>query len=79
MEVIEEGTNTPIEATEVRLSAFRTRTNEKGIATLEVPKGKYQLNVWKMGYQHVTRSVEINDDESVKVELPLEPEPSPFL
>ena len=79
VEVVEEGTNTAVDATEVRLGAFRTQTNEDGIATLEVPKGTYELNVWKMGYELVQRTLEINSDQCIKIELQAEPEPSPFL
>jgi len=79
VEVVHEKTAIPLDRTEVRLDAFRTLTNEQGVATLEVPKGSYQLNVWKMGYQHVSRDMEINSDQWVKIELVLEPEPSPFL
>jgi hypothetical protein len=79
VEVIEEKTSTAIDAGEVRLGAFRTLTDEKGVATLEVPHGMYELTVWKMGYEHVARNLEVNSDQSVKIELALEPEPSPFL
>jgi hypothetical protein len=79
VEVVEETTNAVIDETEVRLGAFRTRTNAKGVAFLEVPRGTYELNVWKMGYEFVTRNLEVNSDQSIKIKLPVEPEPSPFL
>jgi hypothetical protein len=78
VEVIQENTNSPIDTAEVRLDAFRALTNESGLATLEVPKGRYELNVWKMGYEFVTRNLEINSDQTLRIELPVEPEPSPF-
>ena len=78
VEVVQEKTNSTIEQTEVRLGAFRTLTNAHGVAYLEVPRGAYELNVWKMGYEFVTRNLEVNGDQSVRVELPVEPEPSPF-
>ena len=79
VEVIEARTNAPITAGEDRLGTFRTLTNGDGLATLEVPKGKYELNAWKMGYELVTRNLEINSDQTLKIELPVEPEPSPYL
>ena len=79
VQVVEEKTNTPIDAGIVRLGAFRVVTNENGLATLEVPHGAYELTVWKMGYEHVIRSLELNSDQSLRIELPLEPEPSPYL
>jgi hypothetical protein len=78
IEVVQEKANTVIEDTEVRLGAFRTLTNSNGVAYLEVPSGAYELNVWKMGYEFVTRNLEVNSDQSVRIELPVEPEPSPF-
>ena len=78
VEVIEAQTTAPIVAGEVRLGAFRTLTNGDGLAALEVPKGKYELNVWKMGYEFVTRNLEIDSDRTLRIELPVEPEPSPY-
>jgi hypothetical protein len=78
VKVIQQNTNTPIDTAEVRLDAFRALTNEGGVATLDVPKGRYEFNVWKMGYEFVTRNLEINSDQTLKIELPVEPEPSPF-
>jgi len=79
VEVFQENTQTAIDDTEVRLGAFRTLTDENGVALLEVPRDTYELNVWKMGYLLVTRNLEVNSDQSIRIELPLEPEPSPFL
>jgi uncharacterized membrane protein len=79
VQVVEEKTNAPIDAGVVRLGVFRAVTNETGMATLEVPYGTYELTVWKMGYEHVVRNLEVNGDQFIRIELPLEPEPSPFL
>jgi uncharacterized membrane protein len=79
VQVVEEKTNAPIDAGVVRLGVFRAVTNETGMATLEVPHGTYELTVWKMGYEHVGRNLEVNGDQFIRIELPLEPEPSPFL
>jgi hypothetical protein len=78
VEVTQENTNVPIGTAEVRLGVFRTLTNDNGVAILEVPKDKYELNVWKMGYEFVTRNLEISSDQTLRIELPVEPEPSPF-
>jgi len=78
VEVFQQNTHTVVESAEVRLEVYRTVTNTNGIALLEVPRGTYELNVWKMGYEFVTRNLEVNKDQSVTVELPVEPEPSPF-
>ena len=78
VEVTQENTNVPIGTAEVRLGVFRTLTNDNGVAILEVPKDRYELNVWKMGFEFVTRNLEVNADQRLKIELPVEAEPSPF-
>jgi hypothetical protein len=78
VEVLQQNTNTVIDSAEVRLEVYRTLTNTNGIAMLEVPRGTYELNVWKMGYEFVTRNLEVNSDQCLRIELPVEPEPSPF-
>jgi hypothetical protein len=78
VEVLQKDTHSVVDSAEVRLEVYRTLTNENGIACLEVPRGTYQLNVWKMGYEFATRNLEVNSDQSLTVELPVEPEPSPF-
>jgi hypothetical protein len=79
IEVVQEKTNTVIDGTEVRLGVFRTLTSANGFAFLEVPHGTYELNVWKLGYELVTRNLEITGDLSVRLELVVEPEPSPYV
>jgi hypothetical protein len=78
IEVVQQNTNTIIDNSEVRLGAFRALTNADGVAILEVPKGTYELNAWKVGYEFATRNLEVSGDVSIKVELPVEPEPSPY-
>jgi hypothetical protein len=78
VEVVEKSTNTAIGDTEVRLGVFRTLTKANGLAALEVPHGTYELHAWKMGYELVTRNLEITADLSVRIELAIEPEPSPY-
>jgi len=79
VEVVQEKANTVIDGAEVRLGVFRTLTSENGFAFLEVPHGAYELNVWKLGYELVMRNLEITADVSVRLELAVEPEPSPYL
>jgi hypothetical protein len=78
VEVFEEKAGAVIGASEVRLGVYRTQTNAHGAALLEVPGGMYELTVWKMGYELVTRNLDVTSDQSVRIELPVEPEPSPF-
>ena len=60
---------------EVRVGIYRGCTDEMGLARVDVPKGAYDLNVWKMGYESSSRSIEVNDDLTLCVEVIASPEP----
>lgn len=75
IEVIQQDTNTAVDASEVRLGVYRTLTDAGGIASLDLPKGTYELNVWKLGFDLVTQMVQVNEDLTIKLELPITDEP----
>ena len=58
----------PLENAEVRLGAYRASTDRSGLATLELPKGTYDLNVWKVGYKTSPGTVAVAQDVTVQVE-----------
>jgi hypothetical protein len=63
----------------VRMGVYRTVTDAAGIAHLDLPKGTYELNVWKLGFDLVTQTVQVNEDLTIKLELPVTVEPeSPY-
>jgi hypothetical protein len=75
VEILQQDTKAPIDVSEVRLGIYRTVTNTDGIARLDVPKGTYELSAWKLGFDLVTQPVEVSEDLTIKLELPVTVEP----
>lgn len=75
--VIEQNTATPIENAQLRIGAYRTATNGSGLAELMLPKGVYDLDVWKSGYEAPTTPVAVDDDLTVEVVIAAVPEENP--
>jgi hypothetical protein len=69
VEVVQQDTNNPIDVSEVRLGIYRTVTDATGVAHLELPKGTYELNVWKLGFDLVTQTVEVSQNLTLKLQL----------
>lgn len=72
-EVIDRGTQTPLKNARVMLRAsgvaYRTLTDDTGMATLNVPKGKYILHVMALTYQDFETTVDLATDGAIKVQL----------
>jgi hypothetical protein len=75
--VVERETATPIENAQVRLGAYRAATGDTGRAELMMPKGSYDLDVWKSGYEAPTTTVAIDADVTVEVAVAALPEENP--
>ena len=75
MKVTEKKTDVPVRDVEVRLGPHRGSTDDLGSAKVELPKGAYDLIVWKPGYRALEKAVEVTADTTVQVEIELEPEP----
>jgi hypothetical protein len=75
--VFEKDTAAPIENAQVRLGAYRASTDQSGQAQLEMSTGRYDLNVWKVGYETPSKTVEVNADVTVQVEVLKVPEENP--
>ena len=75
--VIEKGTATPVEDALVRLGDFRAATGRSGKAEIRLPKGSYNLVVWKVGYDAPPIAVDVQADAAVEVELLTVPEEDP--
>ncbi len=73
--VFAEDTETPLEHADVRLGIYRARTDERGLASLDVPKGRYDLNVLKIGYETPAETIVVSHDVAVKVEAAAAPDP----
>jgi hypothetical protein len=77
VEVFERDTKAPIEDAQVRLGAYRAATDPAGRAEVAMPKGIYDLTVWKVGYEAPGRMVDIQEDVTVQVEVATIPPENP--
>jgi hypothetical protein len=77
IKVVAQETASPVENAHVRLGAYRATTDGAGFAQLMVPKGAYDLNVWKSGYDAPTASIVIDADRAVEIAMALIPEENP--
>jgi hypothetical protein len=68
IKVIAEDTQTPIGNAEVRFGLYTSFTDEGGFASFELPKGTYDLRIWKDGYKGPPMSVDVSADETILVE-----------
>lgn len=77
IEVFERDSKAPIEDAQVRLGAYRAATDPSGRAEVAMPKGTYDLTVWKVGYEAPVRTVDVREDASVQVEAVIVPPENP--
>ena len=77
VKVIEENSKAPIEDVQIRLGAFRGATGPSGLAEVMMPKGHYDLHIWKAGYEAPARPVDIDADLAVEIEAKALPEENP--
>jgi hypothetical protein len=77
VEVFEKDTKAPIEDAQVRLGAYRAATDPSGRAEVAMPKGTYDLTVWKVGYEAPGRTVDIDADANVQVAVVIVPPENP--
>jgi hypothetical protein len=75
IEVCAEDTKAPLPDVQVRIGSFKGSTNSDGVARVEVPKGEYELHLWKAEYETLSAPLEVRDDAVVRVELVPAPEP----
>jgi hypothetical protein len=77
VKVIEQATAAPIPDVELRLGAYRGTTGASGLAEIALPKGRYELRVWKVGFEAPPRPVELDADAFVEIEALVVPEEDP--
>jgi hypothetical protein len=75
--VIESASAIPIEDAQVRLGAYRASTDRSGQAEIRMPKGSYELAVWKVGYDAPATTVVVKDNVTVEVAVEVVPEEDP--
>ncbi len=77
VKVVEQKSKAPITDVQIRLGPFRGMTDPAGIGEVMMPKGTYDLHVWKTAYEAPTHSIEIKGDLSIEVEAVFVPEEDP--
>jgi len=77
VKVIEQRSKAPIENVQIRLGAFRGATGPSGFAEVMMPTGRYDLHIWKAGFEAPARPIEIDADLAVEIEATALPEENP--
>ncbi len=77
VKIREKDTANPVGDAEVRLGLYRATTDPAGTAAIAVPKGTYDLVVWKVGYDVPILSTEVAADCLVELEAAIVPEEDP--
>jgi len=77
VKVIEQDTAHPVDEALVRLGAYRAETSRSGLAELHLPKGRYELNIWKAGYAIAPALIDFDQDVSIEVKAVAVPEEDP--
>lgn len=75
VEVMAKDSETVLTDVEIRLGFYRGTTDGTGMAKVDVPKGSYELNVWKSGFEHLSRGIEVAGDVTLQLQLIAAPEP----
>ena len=74
VKVVARETAMPIEAAQVRLGPYRAATDHTGLAEIMMPKGSFDLAVWKSGYEAPDTAVVIEADVRIEVAIAAAPE-----
>jgi hypothetical protein len=77
VKVTDKETDTSLENVSVRLGVYRAWTDRHGLASLDLPKGVYELDAWKGGYEIVPRTVDVGTDLIIHIEASAAPEMNP--
>lgn len=67
VQVIEQETSAPIADVELRLGAYRGTTGDTGLAQIAVPKGSYELHLWKVGFEAPSRVLDIRGNAFIEI------------
>ncbi len=77
VEVLEKESKAPVEDVQIRLGAYRAATDPSGHAEVAMPKGSYELTVWKVGYEAPGQIVDISQDTAITIEAVVVPPENP--
>jgi hypothetical protein len=67
----------PVEDAIVRLGPMRASTDASGVAAVKLAKGRYELVVWKAGYDAPVTPVTIDADAFVQIDVRTVPQADP--
>jgi len=73
IEVKDKESKAPLENADVALNIYRAVTSSEGVTKLRVPKGAYDVYVWKSDYTAFETKAEVTDDMTLQVELSYAP------
>jgi hypothetical protein len=59
----------PIADVEIALGPYRAATDTAGLARLDIPAGRFDLAVWKSGFEGAPKTVEIAGDVALEVAM----------
>jgi PEGA domain len=77
VKVVDQDAASPVANAQVRLGAYGAATGSSGVAELLVPKGSYDVDIWKPGYEAPKTTVTIDADLAVEVVIAPMPEENP--
>jgi len=77
VKVVEKETAKPVEDVQVLAGPYRVPTNATGVACLRVPKGTYELAIWKVGYEADPRTLTVDADLAVEIAATVVPDDDP--
>jgi hypothetical protein len=75
--LVESANSSPIAEAQLRLGPYRAATDQGGEARIMLPKGSYELAVWKVGYDAPAQTVVVDDDLTVEIKAEVVPEEDP--
>ena len=73
VKVVQKDAGTPIEDAQVRLGVYFAYSDQTGLARVAMPRGTYDLDVLKTGYEVLSRVLDVNGDVTVEVEAAVIP------
>jgi hypothetical protein len=76
--VFDKDTRAPITEAQIRIGPHGAATDASGRAEVALPKGSYELSVWKAGYDVPARPIDISADARIEVEAAALPPENPY-
>ncbi len=77
VKVVQKDDGTPIEDAQVRLGVYFAYSDETGFARVAMPRGTYELDLLKTGYETSPRVLDVDGDITVEVEATVIPPENP--